>query len=256
MNAVVSQTQRCLIQDSKNIRSLEILLTTVEMVINSLLNQSTGFSPFYLNYGHEPVMPIQLLWGNEMTSIESVASFVRRVTSDWELARENLQTSVGLQQKCYDHRHMDIHYKVGDLVLLSTGNLKMKGTPGKLQRRFVRPFQVVEAVGQQAYRLSFPKDWKIHLVFHVSLLKTGCGVSSVLQLQHDSLCRFLGTSGECAQNLQNLHKTRQMTATTTKITEGVKTEVERQRKTRSSAAGDQDHQLQCITGLVNEQESQ
>ena len=27
-------------------------------------------------------------------------------------------------------------------------------------------------------------------------------------------------------------------------------------KTRSSAAGDQDHQLQCITGLVNEQESQ
>ena len=83
-----------------------------------------------------------------------------------------------------------------------------------------------------------------------------CGVSSALQLQHDFLCHFLGTSGECAQNLQNLHETRQMTATTTRITEGVKTEVERHRKTRSSAAGDQDHQLQCITDLVNEQESQ
>ena len=54
--------------------------------------------------------------------------FVRRVTSDWELARENLQRSVGLQQKYYDRRHRDIHYKVGDLVLLSTRNLKMKGT--------------------------------------------------------------------------------------------------------------------------------
>ena len=76
--------------------------------------------------------PIQLLKDNESASTESVASFIRRFTSDWELARENLQRSVGLQQIYYDRRHRDIHYKVGDLVLLSTRNLKMKGTPGKL----------------------------------------------------------------------------------------------------------------------------
>ena len=46
----------------KNVRDLgNSLLPTVEMVINSLPNQSTGFSPFFLNYGHEPVTPIQLL---------------------------------------------------------------------------------------------------------------------------------------------------------------------------------------------------
>ena len=139
------------------------------MVINSLPNSSTGFSPFYLNYGHEPVMPVQMLEGSEKISTESVVSFIRRITSDWELARENLKRSVGLQQKYYDRKHRDITFKVGELVLLSTRNLKMKGTPGKLQRRFVGPFRVIETIGQQAYRLSLPDDWKIHPVFHVSL---------------------------------------------------------------------------------------
>ena len=76
MNAVVSQTLRCLIHDSKNVRDWEMLLPTIEMAINSLPNQSTGFSPFFLNYGHEPVMQIQLIKGNERVSTESVASFV------------------------------------------------------------------------------------------------------------------------------------------------------------------------------------
>ena len=171
MNSVVSQTLRCLIHERKNVKDWEILLPTVEMVINSLPNQSTGFSPFYLNYGHEPVTPIQLLKGDELANTESVDSFIRRVSSDWKLARENLQRSVGLQAKYYDRKHRDISYKVGDLVLLSTRNLKMKGTPGKLQRKFVGPFRVIEIIGQQAYRLSLPDGWKIHPVFHVSLLK-------------------------------------------------------------------------------------
>ena len=33
------------------------------------------------------------------------------------------------------------------------------------------PFKIIEVIGQQAYRLSLPEDWKIHLVFHMSLLK-------------------------------------------------------------------------------------
>ena len=97
MNAVVSQTLRYLIHYIKNVKIWEILLPTVEMTINSSPNQSTGFSPFYLNYGDETITPIQLLRGDETTSTESVDSFIRRVTSDWKLASENLQRSVGLQ---------------------------------------------------------------------------------------------------------------------------------------------------------------
>ena len=47
----------------------------------------------------------------------------------------------------------------------------MMGTPRKLQKKFVVPFQVTQTIGQQAYRLFLPEEWKIHHVFHVSLLK-------------------------------------------------------------------------------------
>ena len=171
MNAVVSQTLRCLIHQMNEMKQWEILLPTVELVINSLPNSSTGFSPFYLNYGYEPVVPIQLLKGDEIARTESVATFAQRVASDWKLARENLERSVQLQAKYYDKRHRDVSYKAGDLVLLSTRNLRLKGVPAKLQKRFVGPFKIIERIGQQAYRLALPIDWKIHPVFHVSLLK-------------------------------------------------------------------------------------
>ena len=114
---------------------------------------------------------MQLLRGDESASTESVDSFIRRVTSDCKLARENLGRSIELQKKYYDKKHRDIHYNVDDLVLLSTRNLRIKGVPTKLQRRFVGPFKIQEVIGQQSYRLTLPEDWKIHPVFHVSLLK-------------------------------------------------------------------------------------
>ena len=56
-------------------------------------------------------------------------------------------------------------------MLLSTRNLKMKGIPGKLQKWFVGLFEILEKIGQQAFKLSLPTDWKIHPVFHILLLK-------------------------------------------------------------------------------------
>ena len=48
----------------------------------------------------------------------------------------------------------------------------MKNAPvRKLKRRFVGPFFVVRQVGPVAYELELPKPWKIHNVFHTSLLR-------------------------------------------------------------------------------------
>ena len=57
------------------------------------------------------------------------------------------------------------------MVLLSTKNLKFKSIPVKLQKRFVGPFEIVEKIGTQSYKVQLPDTWSIHNVFHVSLLK-------------------------------------------------------------------------------------
>ena len=58
-------------------------------------------------------------------------------------------------------------------------SLRMKGF-NKLSPRFYGPFQVVQKVGQVAYKLALPTDCSIHLVFHVSCLKLKLGSNVVL----------------------------------------------------------------------------
>ena len=76
-----------------------------------------------------------------------------------------------MQEEYYNRKHRDVRYAVGDLVLLSTQILKIKGVPQKLQRKFCGPFRIDQVIGTQAYRIQLPDDWNIHPIFHVSLLK-------------------------------------------------------------------------------------
>ena len=63
-------------------KTWDLWLPTVELVVNSLPNSSTGFSPFYLNYGYKPVTPVELLRGDELAKTEAVEAFVRSVALD------------------------------------------------------------------------------------------------------------------------------------------------------------------------------
>ena len=78
-----------------------------------------------------------------------------------------------------DKHRTERSFQVGDWVFLRLQPYKQKSLASKgkwkLSPRFYGPFQVLQRVGEVAYRLNLPSDSKIHPVFHVSCLKLKLG---------------------------------------------------------------------------------
>jgi hypothetical protein len=75
--------------------------------------------------------------------------------------------------KTYANQHRrEVNFDVGDRVLVSTKNLKLKVRKDtKLLPKYVGPVTIVRRIGPVAYKVELPHQWKVHDVFHVSLLR-------------------------------------------------------------------------------------
>ena len=83
-------------------------------------------------YGYHPVLLVELLKGDESTNVETLVKFLERTQKVWRHTRVQTEKVVAMQKSYYDKKHPDIQFSVGDLVLLSTQNLRLKGIPHKL----------------------------------------------------------------------------------------------------------------------------
>ena len=101
--------------------------------------------------------------------------FTKRIKEVQGEARTALAKAQEDMRKYADrHRSEAIEYKVGDLVLLSTKDLKwqMIGRRSeKLTERFVGPYKVKAIISNNAVELELPTTVKIHPVVNISRIR-------------------------------------------------------------------------------------
>lgn len=185
-------------------------LPMVEFAINNATHASHGYTPFFVNYGFHPRLPVQLggessltvggtrslgnnlvlqsvtlaeLYGlyNSKVSSEtlcgmSASSFLEERKLVMRVVRDRLAEAVDKQKQYSDRsgRKNNYNFKVGDKVLLSTStfnkNVLSNTQSNKLQHRFIGPFQVLHVQGD-AYTLDIPKALRMNPTFYVGRLK-------------------------------------------------------------------------------------
>ena len=156
MNVISLQTLCCLMSDVRNLDGWQEFIPTMEMVVNSLLNRSTRYNPFPLMYGYHPVLPVELLKGDQLTNVETLSKFLERTQDVWRQAQMQMEKAVVIQKSYYDEKHRDIQFSVRNLALLNTQNLRLKNIPHKLQWKFCGSYKIVERIEIEAYRLKLP----------------------------------------------------------------------------------------------------
>ena len=86
----------------------------------------------------------------------------------------------------------DLEFEVEDQVFLKLSPRKgvvRFGKRGKLNPRYIGPFEIVDGIGPVAYRLDLPEEFsRVHNVFHISMLRKYIQDSShVLETQEIEL---------------------------------------------------------------------
>ena len=147
------------------------LLSMAEYAYMNSWHTAIGTTPFHLMYGYHPEIRYEIEDDSAEGKVPAANDRIKQLQTLRDETAERLRSAIELHAKYYNKSHLPQEYKVGDLVMLATKNLKQKRPSKKLSHKYVGPFRIVDKVGAQAYRLLLPSSYRIHNTFHVSLLE-------------------------------------------------------------------------------------
>jgi len=159
------------------------MLPMGEFAYNSSTHAATGNSPFELDLGYLPRMPVDVvvraaIGTGTRGKAEAGLSFADRMKYVVALAREKLSEAQEHQKLAADNDRQEANFRVGDQVYLSTKYLPLTYSntsdqrSRKLQDIFDGPFQIVKASkSPNAWYLDLPKEWNVRQPLNVSLFK-------------------------------------------------------------------------------------
>jgi len=113
--------------------------------------------------------------GRKKGKYAGAEKFVEKMKEIQKEAKAALGKAQADMKKYADKKRSDVEeYKVGDLVMLSTKDLKyqmVRRRTEKLTERFIGPYKVKEIISSNAVKLELPSTVKIHPVVNISRIR-------------------------------------------------------------------------------------
>ncbi|MEQ5253555.1 hypothetical protein, partial [Escherichia coli] len=140
---------------------------------NNSYHATIRMAPYEALYGQKCRSP--LCWSDKSDVVILGPQYLQETMEAIKVIQGRMKIAQDRQKSYADLKRQSIEYQVGEKVLLKvspTKGVKRFGKKGKLSPRFIGPYEILERVGNLAYRLALPIELdRVHNVFHVSQLK-------------------------------------------------------------------------------------
>ncbi|KAL2102544.1 hypothetical protein ACEWY4_001712 [Coilia grayii] len=147
-----------------------------QFAIREVVQESLGFSPAELVFGHSVRGPLKIVrdaWLTDSTRYHDLSDYVSkmryRLQRACQLAKQNLKVSQGKMKKRYDRKAISRHFSPGDQVMVL---LPVLGSA--LQARYAGPYRIKRRVGELNYVIATPDRRKVTRLCHINRLKPYC----------------------------------------------------------------------------------
>jgi len=151
----------------------EELLPACEFTHNNNINKSTGYLPFKLNYGYDPVLPSNMEISR--TTPTPAIQFIKEQKELIKNAKLNIEKANKIMQKYYNRNRVEIKWEPGQKILISrdlTTPPYLQGRQNRsLQDHWHGPYEILEQIGKNAVKIKLPQDMKIHPVISNAFIK-------------------------------------------------------------------------------------
>ena len=156
----------------------DLYLTPAEFSHNDAVHTSTGYSPFFLNYGHHPLTPAAIAADSPSLRPSNTSDFVTHLKSLHQRARQAMLKAQTAQTLATNRHRTHTTLPVGSFAWVQATFLDPPtavGTRRKLGPKFFGPYKVIEARSDVVYKLELPPHLRHHRVIHIEHLKPYTG---------------------------------------------------------------------------------
>ncbi len=109
---------------------------------------------------------------NSEKNVSATRARVEEITKFRNQLYKRLKETRSNQIKYYDEKHISRIFNVENKILLNFKNIHIFKSSKKLDHKYYESFEIEKFIEKQAYKLRLSHTFRIHNVFHVSLLKS------------------------------------------------------------------------------------